>query len=81
MTHHQLLAKQLKCVFGISKVEYLVYFISYERVTTDPKKILVVKGWPIPSNLKQLRGFLVLFGYYMKFIKGMVALVDHSLIC
>ncbi|XP_060212133.1 uncharacterized protein LOC132639720 [Lycium barbarum] len=67
MQKHQLFAKQSKCFFGVQKIEYLGHFISEEGVSTDPQKISAVKNWPIPTTLKQLRGFLGLSSYYRSF--------------
>jgi len=39
-------------------------------VAVDPEKIRSVVEWPIPRNVKGVRGFLGLTGYYRKFIAG-----------
>nr|GFB58249.1 hypothetical protein [Tanacetum cinerariifolium] len=45
-----------------------------QGVSTDPNKIKAMQDWPVPTTLKQLRGFLGLTCYYRRFIKAFKAL-------
>nr|GMC94616.1 uncharacterized protein LOC109166012 [Ipomoea batatas] len=70
MKDHQLLAKLSKCSFAKTEVEYLGHIISEKGLQTDPAKLSAVASWTKPTNIKELRGFLGLTGYYRRFIKS-----------
>lgn len=69
MRANKLYAKQSKCDFVTTHVEYLGHYIEAAGVSTDPSKIKAIVEWPKPKALKQLRGFLRLAGYYRRFFK------------
>ena len=58
-----------KCTFGQTKLEYLGHIVSGGRVAADQKKVEAMCTWPKPKDIKSLRGFLGLMGYYRRFVK------------
>lgn len=75
---HTLYANLKKCEFGRAKIGYLGHVISSSGVEVDQDKVQAVKEWPQPTNLRELRGFLGLTGYYRKFV-SQYAQIAHPL--
>ncbi|XP_026459821.1 uncharacterized protein LOC113360534 [Papaver somniferum] len=70
LRQHQLFAKLSKCYFSQPEIEFLGHIINADGVKVDPSKIRSMTEWPLPSNIKELIGFLGLTGYYRKFVQG-----------
>jgi hypothetical protein len=68
LREHQLYAKFNKCEFWIDEVPFLGHMISPKGITVDPSKVQDVLNWKPPTSVTQVRSFLVLAGYYRRFI-------------
>ena len=55
-------------------MEFLGYIISSEGSNVDPRKIEAVKNWPRPLTPTDIRSFLGLVRYYMRFVDGFVSI-------
>ena len=51
-------------------MEFLGHVVSKDEVATDPKKIEAVKEWRTPRNVKEVRSWLGMTGYYRRFMKS-----------
>jgi transposase InsO family protein len=76
LREHRLYAKLKKCELFKNKVEYLGHYISGEGIAVDERKVEVIKKWPNPTNLTELRSFLGLASYYRKFVKNFSAIAS-----
>ena len=55
----------------MTNIKYLGYVIDSTRIHVDPKKVQILKDWPIPQNIHELRSFLGLANFYRQFILGL----------
>ena len=62
--------KPSKCEFFKSHLKYLGHIISKDGIATDPKKIEVIRNWPRPNTVTEVRSFTGFTNYYRHFIKG-----------
>jgi hypothetical protein len=70
--------KLSKCTFAQRSISYLGHIVSEAGVAIDPEKVCAISTWPVPTNVKALRGFLGLAGYYWKFVRHF-GIVVHPL--
>lgn len=75
LRQHSYFAKLSKCEFFRSELSFLGHVVSADGIKPDPKKVDVVRHWPVPTNRKELRQFLGLANYFRKFLQGYSTLV------
>ena len=69
LREHHLYAKLNKCEFWLTKVKFLGHVVSASSVSVDPKEDEVVMSWERLKSVFDIRSFLVLPGYYKRFIE------------
>ena len=67
LREHQLYAKFSKCEFWLTKVRFLG--VSALGVSVDQEKVEAVMSWERPKSVFEIRSFLGLAGYHMRFIE------------
>ena len=60
--------KHSKCDFFKSKIHYLGHIISAEEISPLPNKLDCISNMSAPKDVKEVKEFLGLTGYYRKFV-------------
>jgi deoxyuridine 5'-triphosphate nucleotidohydrolase len=67
---HKLYGKLSKCEFGAAETEFLGHRVSKDGIKACDDKVKVMREWPVPKRLSELRSFTGLTSYYRRFIQG-----------
>jgi len=74
LREQKLYAKESKCEFFKTEVEFLGHHVGRAGVRMMEDKVQAIREWPTPATVRDVRAFLGTAGYYRKFIKDFSAL-------
>jgi hypothetical protein len=63
----------------LKEFHYLGHLISGEVITMDSSKIEAIMDWPTPRNVYEVCSFMVLVGYYRRFIEGFFNIIPSPI--
>jgi hypothetical protein len=64
-----------KCEFDAEETVFLEVIVSGQGLRMNPTKVEAIANWFIPTNLKEVQGFVKFVNFYRRFIKDFSKLV------
>jgi transposase InsO family protein len=74
LRQQRLYAKASKSALCKREVEFLGHMVGVNGLRVMEDKIEAVRDWPTPKNIRELRAFLGLAGYYRRFVRNFSAI-------
>ena len=68
--------KPSKCSFGLTEIELLGHSVSADGIHPLPSRIEAIKNLGPPTNVKAVRSFLGMAGYYRNFIENFATIAS-----
>lgn len=65
-----------KSKFCMKEIRYLGHLVSNGTIKPDPGKVEAITNYPVPRNVRQVRSFLGMCGWYQRYISGYAAIAS-----
>jgi hypothetical protein len=75
LREHQLYAKLSKCEIWIHEVLFLRHIINKDGLAVNPKKVAYILNKKAPKDVRGIKSFIGMAGYYQRFIEGFSKIV------
>ena len=67
---HKLYVSPKKCDLWKSEIEFLGLIVGRNGIQADPRKVEILRNWPKPKSLTDVRSFMGLLQFFRRFIKN-----------
>ena len=68
LKRNELYVSPKKCEFFQTEIDFLGFLVGRDGIRVNPEKVDVLKTWPKPKSLTELRSFLGLLQFFRRFI-------------
>ena len=69
LRENKLYAKQEKCKFFQTTIDFLGHVITPEGIAVEPAKVEAIENWPSCKTVEDIRSFLGLCGFHRRFVE------------
>ena len=76
LAQYGLQIKAEKCKFAMEEIKLLGFVLNEHGIRANPDKTSAISTMPTPKNIKQVRSFLGMTGYYRQCIPGYASLAQ-----
>ena len=66
----QLYVSPMKCQFMTEETEFLGLIVGRNGTRVNPEKVAILRDWPRPKTLTDVRSFIALLQFFRRFVKG-----------
>jgi cleavage and polyadenylation specificity factor subunit 1 len=74
LREHGIVVNLQKCVFGAADLQFLGFSVSSTGISPLPEKVKLLREFPLPKNVQELRRFLAMLNFYHRFLKNAAAM-------